>query len=185
MATGAVRTCFDDTAAVAQVPLTGRKRPRPGDVIEIDTPAGLAYAQYTHRHTDPPRYGALLRVLPGIFAERPGDFTELVRGGHRFLCFFPLGAACRRGIVRVVAEEAVPEAHRVFPTFRTGNPGPDGRVRVWFTWDGRETRRVRFRGPGFRRLPVMPGTWNDTALVDAIVNGYRPRLRDDGDPGRL
>jgi hypothetical protein len=38
-------------------------------VIEIETPRGLAYAQYTHEHRDPPRLGSLLRVLPA----RPDD----------------------------------------------------------------------------------------------------------------
>ena len=36
-----------------------------GDVIEIVTSKGLAYAQLTHRHTAPPRYDALIRVFSG------------------------------------------------------------------------------------------------------------------------
>ena len=36
-----------------------RKRPRIGDVVEIVTPKGLAYAQYTHNHKGRPHWGHL------------------------------------------------------------------------------------------------------------------------------
>ena len=62
-------------------------RPRLGDVIEIETPKGLAYAQYTHEHRDPPRYGSLLRILPGIYSQRPSDFAALVAEEERFSVF--------------------------------------------------------------------------------------------------
>ena len=67
-----------------------RKRPQLGDVIEIKIPKGFAYAQYTHKHEKPPRYGALIRVLPGLFQSRPSEFTSLVRQPERFFVFFPL-----------------------------------------------------------------------------------------------
>ena len=44
-----------------------RKRPRIGDVVEISTPRGLAYAQFTHKHDAPPKFGALIRVAPGYY----------------------------------------------------------------------------------------------------------------------
>ena len=43
--------------------------PRTGDVVEITTPNGLAYAQLTHDH---PEHGAVLRILPGLYESRPG-----------------------------------------------------------------------------------------------------------------
>src|SRR5205085_10467885 len=96
-----------------------RVRPRLGDVIEIETPKGLAYAQYTHEHRDPPRYGSLLRILPGIYSQRPSDFAALVAEEERFSVFFPLGAALRRRIVfRIVADEAIPAGKSGFSTFR-------------------------------------------------------------------
>jgi ribosomal protein L34E len=72
--------------------LVTRRRPRIGDVIEIETPKGLAYAQYTYKHDTPPRYGALLRVLPGLYEARPSDFSDLVQQDERFYVFFPLGS---------------------------------------------------------------------------------------------
>lgn len=69
---------------------TKKRRPKIGDVIEIPTPRGLAYAQYTHKH---PMYGALLRVLRGIYTKRPADFSEVVKQEEHFKAFFPLKAA--------------------------------------------------------------------------------------------
>ena len=153
---------------------TSRKRPRPGDVVEIPTPAGFAYAQFTHKHTAPPRYGALLRVLPGIFATQPADFATLVQQRERFLVFFPLGAACNRGITRVVAEEQIPLWAYRFPKFISGNRDRSGKVRLWFVWDGETTRPAEALTEEEQRYPIQPGIWNDTLLVERIVNGWKP-----------
>ena len=70
--------------------LPTRKRPKLGDVIEIATPQGFAYAQYTHRYDKPPRWVSLLRILPGLFESRPTDLSTLVQQRERFFVFFPL-----------------------------------------------------------------------------------------------
>ena len=103
------------------MPLTNRVRPRIGDVIEIPTPKGMAYAQFTHKHDAPPRWGALLRVLPGLFPKRPSDFEELVSQRPVFTTFFPLGASCNRGIIHVVASELIPQHSASFPIFRSSH----------------------------------------------------------------
>ena len=151
--------------------LVNRIRPRIGDVIEIPTTAGLAYAQYTHKHARPPRYGALLRVLPGLHQQRPAHFSSIVLQRERFLAFFPLGAACNRRIVRVVASEPIPEWARPFPVFRYGNADRNGQVRVWFLWDGENETRVGALTPEQMKLPVHPGVWNDVLLIERIVQG--------------
>jgi len=158
----------------ATLPLTSRKRPRLGDIIEISTPSGFAYAQYTHKHEAPPRYGALLRVLPGLFVERLEDFTNLVQMQERFWVFFPLGAACSRGIVRVVAEEPHPVWAQAFPKFRAGTPDKAGKVRVWFVWDGQRHERVDHLDREQQSYPYLTGIWNDTILVNRIVAGWAP-----------
>jgi hypothetical protein len=156
------------------LPLPSRKRPRPNDIIEIPTPAGLAYAQYTHKHDAPPRFGALLRVLPGIFANRPTGFSGLVQQRELFWLFFPLGAACSRGIVRVVAEEQRPLwAHRL-PRFRAGTADSAGKIRVWFIWDGQEYQLVESLTEEQRAYPYLTGVWNDTLLIERIVQRWVP-----------
>jgi len=68
-----------------------RVRPQIGDVIEVKTPNGRGYAQYTHEHRDPPVMGSLLRVLPGLFSRaKPTEFfSALVEQEERFSVFLP------------------------------------------------------------------------------------------------
>jgi len=140
-------------------------------VIEIPTPKGLAYAQFTHKV---PRYGALLRVLPGLFPQRPSDFTELVRQRPVFSTFFPLGAACNREIVYVVASESIPPHSSSLPIFRNSHLDRTGkRVGPWYLWDGqREWRVETLDNQQFRDYPPL-GVWNDTLLVERILTGWR------------
>jgi ribosomal protein L34E len=157
------------------MPLTTRKRPRIGDVIEIPTPEGFAYAHYTHRHETPPRFGALIRVLPGLYTERPVDFAALVRQRPQFITFFPVGAACNRGITSVVASEPVGGDAAVFPTFRGAHRDRSGRqVLPWFLWDGRTTKRVEhdLTPEEMREYPPKE-VINDTLLIERIISGWR------------
>ncbi len=149
-----------------------RKRPRVGDVVEIETPRGLAYAQYTHKH---PTWGPLIRVLSGLHPKRPADFADSVEAEERFSVFFPLGAAAARGIVTIVANEPVPERKRPFPLFRGGNESPTtGRVETWWLWDGEREWRIGKLRPEHRDLPIWQA-WNDTMLIQRIVEDWRPR----------
>ena len=156
------------------MPLVNRKRPRTGDIVEIETPEGLAYAQYTYNYKEPPVWGALIRVLPGLFESRPAQFSELVREKERFFVFFPLGAACHRGIVTIVAHEEIPEWARGVPLMRAaGGRDESGKVLDWWLWDGKEDRHVdklpkKYRGLSLRQL------WNDTLLIERIASGWRP-----------
>lgn len=155
------------------MPLVERVRPRIGDVIEIPTSSGCAYAHFTHKHVEPPRYGAMIRVLPGLYDQQPSDFGDLVRHPPQFITFFPLGAACSRKIVRVVASELVPESAKDFPTFRSSHRDREGkRVGPWSLWDGRRSWKVeRLTEIELKRCPPL-GVWNDTLLVERILSGW-------------
>ena len=145
-------------------------RVRVGDVFEIGTERGFAYAQCTHRH---PRYGELVRVLPGFFDTRPGDFGDLVRRPTLFCTFFPLKAAAGR-VVTIVANEPVPAEAQEFPVFRAGVVNPaTGKVDVWWFWDGEREWRVGPISEEQRRMPIR-GVWNDTLLIERIVSGWTP-----------
>lgn len=157
------------------VPLVTRIRPRIGDVVEIPTPKGLAYAQYTHKHDEPPRYGALIRVLPGIFNERLTEFAMLVAQKPLFMTFFPLGAACNRRIVQIVAAEPVPPHSREWPIFRNAPraaPGPATSGPL-FLFDGARNWRVDSLTDAQRREYPPLRIWNDTLLIDRIICGWR------------
>ncbi len=154
------------------MPLVSRTRPKVGDVIEIPTSAGLAYAQYTHMHDQPPRYGALIRVIEGLYAYRPSKFSELVKLQQQFVTFFPLGVACNRKLVTIVANEEVPSRAQAFPTFRPSAVGKGGQRGPWWLWDGAKEWKVGNLTKEMERYPIR-GIWNDTLLVSRIENGWR------------
>jgi hypothetical protein len=147
------------------------KRIRIGDVVEIPTAKGLAYAQYSHKKE---QWGSLLRILPGTFGNRPEDLAAVVRQKELFVTFFPLGAAVSRGIFEIVGNEPVPEAARAFPLFRAaGFVDRQGRVHGWYLWDGDREWRIGELSDEQRSLPIR-SVWNDTALIEAIEEGWTP-----------
>lgn len=150
-----------------------RVRPRFGDVIEIITPEGLAYALYTHRHVDPPRWGAVIRVIAGIFAERPPSFQELAEKPPQFITFYPLGSACARRIVRIVATVELPVDARTFPVFRSALPSQFRRdTSPWHFWDGKRSWKQDKLLPGQERLPIRQ-VMNHAMLIQKIVSRWR------------
>jgi hypothetical protein len=150
------------------VALADRVRPRIGDVVEIVTDRGLAYAQYTHKHA---RYGAVLRVFGMFYSQRPSDFVSVVQECPQFTTCFPLGAACSRGIVKVVANEVV-ASPSTFPVFRTGVADLAGKTECWWLWDGEHEHRIGALKPGMEKLPIR-GIMNDTMLIERLLSGWR------------
>jgi hypothetical protein len=142
-----------------------------GDVIEIPTSQGLAYAQYTHEKDE---WGALIRVLPGLFGSRPVNLDDVVRQRERFVTFFPLKAAVRKKIVRIVGRGEIPPEARAFPLFRAaGAIDREGRVLDWWLWDGEKEWRVPELTAQQRVLPIR-AVWNDTLLIQRIQEGWSP-----------
>jgi len=142
-----------------------------GDIVEIPTEKGISYAQYTHTHK---MYGALLRVLPGFFTERPDSWSKLVSSVEKFVIFFPLKAAVNQKIFSIVANHSVPDASKAFPTFRAGVVNPEtNKVGVWWLWDGEKEWRIDNLSKAQRKLPIR-GVWNDTLLIERIVSGWLP-----------
>lgn len=160
-----------------------RSGPQIGDVIEIDTPRGRGYLQLTHRHR---QEGDLVRGLPGTYEEQP-PLAELVARDELFLTFFPLEAALRRGLVRVVGNEPVPRRNRSFPKFLTeGAIDASGTVRNWWLWDG---RKERFLGeelpPEYADLPTRQIV-NDAVLREWLSGVADERAeRSERTPRRL
>lgn len=142
-----------------------------GDIIEIPTPKGLAYAHFINKHS---RYGALLRVFSTLHGHRPPDVSEVVAGDVQFLCFFPLQAAVNQEIVVLVGNASIPAEAARFPVFRAGVADPTTKkVAVWWFWDGESEWKVGALTDEQRKMPIR-GVWNDTFLIERIVSGWRP-----------
>ena len=128
--------------------------------------------QYTHRH---PTHGALVRALPGIFEERPKSLYDLANQPARFVAFVPLNTAIKQKVFDIVARAPIPEHARKFPLFRAGAPGPSGRIKTWWLWDGETEWRVGKLSPEQRSLPFR-SIWNDTLLIERIETGWTPEM---------
>lgn len=152
-----------------------------GELIEIVTPNGLAYAQYLLRHRAKPAWGDLIRVLSGLFERRPDHLVELAYQPHVHISFFPASRAVKDGLVRVVGyAEPTPE-QSTLPTFRQLQLlGDDGRPH-WSLWNGEQHELVGLLTPAQRQLPRGPSLANLAALIEDILfhNGIMtPEKRD-------
>lgn len=154
--------------------LLKRRLPVFGDVIEIQTPKGLAYAQYTHEN---PEYGSLIRVLPGTHPSRPTNLTALVEQRERSYCFYSLPSLVREGAVEIVGHEAVPVWAQPFPLFRAWGLDftKEGVISAsWYLWDGEHEWRADALTPDQANLSIV-SVWGHAFLVERIVQGWEPK----------
>ena len=148
------------------------KKVKLGDILQVLTSKGVAYAQVTHRH---PEYGFLIRIYPGFYNERPTDFLPVVAHEPSFSAFFPVQTAVNQGLVCVVANTPVPEQLQLFPTFRARAGGPGGSL--WL-WDGDEEYRLdRAFSPQEQKYPTR-GIISAPLLVERIEKNYRTQIHD-------
>lgn len=142
-----------------------------GDVIEIPTAKGLAYAQYSHNNN---LCGELIRILPGFFKERPEKLEAVVSQSETFSIFFPLRVAMKRKIFDVATNLPVPDFAKKFPLFRSGAVNPaTGEVNTWWLWDGEQEWKVGDITQEQRKLPLRE-IWNDTLLIEKIESCWTP-----------
>ena len=143
------------------------KKVKLGDILQVLTSQGVAYAQVTHKY---PEFGFLIRVFPGFHNEKPKDFSVVVDGEPQFSEFFVVQSAVNQGLLSVVANVPVPERLQVFPTFRSRNGGPGGSL--WL-WNGKELFRLErdFR-PDELEYPTE-GIISAPLLVERIEKNYR------------
>jgi hypothetical protein len=145
--------------------------PRVGDIVEIKTSRGLAYAQISHVHD---MYGYLFRVFSGFFADRPDRFSRIVQGDERFVAFVGLKVGLRDGSMQIVANEPVPSKSRTFPTFRAGTLNLAAKKMEFLSlWDGSKTWKI---GAMTREQKLLPARslWGPELLVERLESGWLP-----------
>jgi len=149
------------------------RRPRPGDILELKTPRGLAYLQYVGRHAD---YGDVICVLKGFHQQRPAE-PAAVAGGPGYYIFYPVLAAARppNPLVEVVATDVPLPKGRAVPRDlrRSGWTDGSGRSLTWVVKrDGVDTMRRKLTAAE-KRLPILE-TWNHEFLVDRVTEEWDP-----------
>ena len=143
-----------------------------GDIFEIRTPKGLAYMQYTLKDA---AMGHLIRILPGIFKDRPDSFKNIALSKELYFIFFPLAAAVNRKIVSFVANEEIPSWARKKPIMkREGGITREGKVLNWFINEGE--RQIIVDSLTEEQKKYSPeAIWNDTMLIERICKGWLPK----------
>lgn len=121
----------------------------------------------------------MIRVFDALFENRPPGFSELVNGPVRFSTFFPVAAAIKRAVFKVVGHENIAANNQSFPIFRNGiADAKTNKVAVWWFWDGEREWKVGTISQAQRKMPIV-GVWNDTLLIERIEAGWTPS----NDPG--
>lgn len=143
------------------------KKVKLGDVLQILTSQGVAYAQVTHKH---PEFGYLIRVFSGFYDSKPQYFSAVVESPVQFSAFFMVQSAVNQGLLSVAANVPVPESLQAFPTFRSRNGGSGGSI--WL-WSGNESIKLE-RNLSFeeQKYPTR-GIISAPLLVERIEKHYR------------
>lgn len=152
------------------------KRIKIGDIIEIPTEQGYAYAQYTHVNK---LMGNLIRVKPGLFVKRPIDTNLITKKENQIITFVPLQVMINRSIVTIISNEDIPVIDSKFPLFRNGIKHPEDNTRIkWWIWDGeKETLIGEHLNEEQKKYPLQ-GIWNDTLLKERIISGWSHKTSD-------
>lgn len=139
-----------------------------GDIFEINTPKGKAYLHYSYMDND---LGELIRVLPGLFPERPANFDQLAGANERFMVFFPLSAANKLKIVEQVGH--YPADNFTKPKYMRTEHIVGTNFLGWHivdtdTW---QVQLVKSLTPEQKQLSPW-GIWNDTLLIENLADDW-------------
>ena len=128
----------------------------PGDIVEVETPRGLAYVQITHNH---PSYPEVARALTGPY-EPGADAAALARLDTRFVAMIPLAGAVDSGFIsaRLLGNAPVPDGLKAFPKFKMSildkHEGKRENVAYWWFWDGDTLSYDIDPGPDIENIPL-------------------------------
>lgn len=144
------------------------KRIKVGDIFEINTPKGKAYLHYIYKDQ---KIGDLIRILPGLYSERPISFDKLASSKEKFMVFFPLSAANKQKIVEHVSH--YPANNFEKPKFMRNDHIIRGQFIGWHiinteTW---ERQLVKTLTPEQKKLSPWE-VWNDTILIENLIDDW-------------
>jgi hypothetical protein len=156
-----------------------------GDIVEIRTPAGLGYVQYTH---DAGTNGELVRVLPGLYTKRPSDFAALARQKELYFVFYIMNYALRTGQAEVVSNQSVPEWAKAHPMMRHAAAFDDfRRVIRWRIISAasrltleelQRTPLLTELTPEQKRLSIRE-IWPHAVMVKELARGWTPECAEE------
>lgn len=157
------------------------QKPHIGDIYELRTNNGLAYVQYTHEAEDGTQ---LIRVLPGVYSNRPNNIAMLSQQRELYFTFTFLMHALRKKEIDLVSNESVPEWAKPFPTMRkVAGRARGGKILGWHIGHGlrlytvqemQQALHVRELTPEQKKLSIA-AIWPVSALAAQIEQGWTPK----------
>ena len=156
------------------------KKASVGDIVEIKTPGGFAYVQYTHAGGTS---GELVRVLPGLYENRPADLAQLAQQKELYFVFYILNYALRADQAEIVSNHPVPEWAKPHPIMRhsaaTDETGKTIRWRLIsaasrLTLEELQRTPLLFQlTPEQEKLSIRE-IWPHAAMVRELARGWTP-----------
>jgi hypothetical protein len=138
-----------------------------GDIFEINTPNGNAYLHYIYDEAGI----QLIRVLHGLYSERPANLALVAESRERYMIFFPLAAASKRKIVEPVGY--YPTNNFTKPKYMRTQHNIRGEFLGWHIVNTNTLYRelVKELTPEHKKLSDWT-MWNDTLLIENLVNDW-------------
>lgn len=147
-----------------------RKTVKVGDVFQILTSEGVCYGQVTHIH---PKWKFVIAIFREFYASEPEDFTAVVASEPQIITTFLAQDAIEQGLFSLIANVAVSEHLKSFPTFRATN-NLKGSETMWFFWDGERQWKVhRPLSDDEKRYPKGPSLPSAPLLIDMVEKDFR------------
>jgi len=141
---------------------------RIGDIVEIETPKGNAFLHCILLESI---NCELVRVLTGLYQERPTDLESIARQEEQFMIFFPLKAAVRLKIVEKVGH--VSAAGFSLPKYMREIHIVRGAFLGWHIIDTETTKRQLVENLTSEQRKLSSWSiWNDTLLRDRLAAGW-------------
>jgi hypothetical protein len=139
-----------------------------GDIFEINTPKGKAYLHYIYKDRT---MGDLVRVLPGLYSERPNTFDKLASLKERYMIFFPVSVANKQKIIERIGSYPA-DSFRKPPYMRTEHI-VKGKFLGWHIIDTETWQRQLIENLTPEQKQLSPwGIWNDTFLIENLVDDW-------------
>ncbi len=139
-----------------------------GDIFEIGTPKGKAYLHYIYKDD---MTGDLVRVLSGLYAERPFEFDKLATEKEQYIISFPISTAKKQNIVDIVGY--YPAINFKKPKYMRTEHNVRGEFLGWHIVNTETWKRELVKSLTDEQRKFSPwGIWNDTLLIENLVKGW-------------
>lgn len=124
-----------------------------GVIFEIETVRGHSYGMITNIDKN---YGEVVRIADEVFSEKLSVLEEIADLPMNLIILFPVRAAAKRGMVKILGRCSVPLEKSRFPVFRSGLTNPlSKRVEIWSLYDGEKTWIVEEADEEILKLPIL------------------------------